>query len=218
AALARQGAAAIRALNQRAWALMREGWLRDAPGGLNFLDPPLDRWLGGLLFPRPRCHDPGLPEGREYRAFLDRADLAQASHALDLAEFWGRLLLELLGIDPSQLKALAQAPIHAPEPAGLRQTMVVATWLARQDLGLTGLEPLPPAQLSPAVAALKAGLQGPLAKRMNQSCQALGDPAAAALCGEVMRQVLWSLAQDLGRLDPGQPLDPRFVNALVIGR
>ncbi|MFZ5585593.1 MAG: DUF6178 family protein [Thermodesulfobacteriota bacterium] len=218
AALARRGAQAIRALNQRAWALMRQGWLKDAPGGLNFLDPPLDRWLGGLLFPRPRCYDPGLPEGREYRAFLGLADLEQAAHSLELAEFWGRLLLELLGIDPAELKALAEAPIHAPEPAGLRQTMVLATWLARQELGLAGLAPLAPEMLNPAVAVLKTGLQGSLARRMHQSCQALHDPAAAELCGEVMRQALWSLAQDLGRLDAGQPLDPRFVGALVVAR
>ncbi|MCA1906303.1 MAG: DUF6178 family protein [Desulfarculus sp.] len=218
AALARQGAAAIRALNQRAWALMRDGWLKDIPNGLHFLDPPLDRWLGGLLFPKPRCHDPRLPEGREYRAFTTREDLDRAAHALTQAEFWPVLLFDLLGLDRRELRALFERKIWPEDSREVRASGVVATWLARQALGLPGLAPLPPASLGPAVAALKAGLQGPLARRLHQSCQALADPVQAALARETLGQTLWLMAQELSGLDPSQTLEPRFVGLLVIER
>jgi len=116
AALARQGAAAIRGLNQRAWQLTSEGWLSKTPSGLHLLEPPLDRWLAGLLYPRPRCWDPGLGHDREYRAFLSLADVEAADDALDQAEFWGVLLVELMGLDLDQIKALMEASVY-PEDA-----------------------------------------------------------------------------------------------------
>ncbi len=218
AALARQGAAAIRGLNQRAWVLMREGWLKDVPTGLHFLDPPLDRWLGGLLFPKPRCYDPRLPQGREYRAFMTRDDLDRADRGLAQAEFWPVLLFDLLGLDRQELRELFGRKVWPVDPKEIRASGVVATWLARQALDLPGLAPLPQASLGPALAALKAGLQGPLARQLHESCQALADPGQAALAQETLGQTLWIMAQELSGLDPGQTLEPQFVGLLVIER
>lgn len=218
AALARQGAAALRRLNRRAWALLKEGWLKDLPTGLYVLDHPLDRWLAGLVFPRPRCFDPKLPAGREYRSFLSLADLEAAETNLSQAEFWGQLLFELLAIDPRQAAALFNKPFLPADPEEIKLSHLLGTWLARRALGLTGLEPIPLAQLPAAVAALQEGLAGELARDVERSLEALTDPAQVRLAQRSLNGILASLKRDLGRLDPQGELDPRFVGGLVLAR
>jgi hypothetical protein len=217
-ALARQGSEAIRALNRRAWALVGEGWLKDLPTSLYLLDPPLDRWLAGLLAKRPRCFDHGLGQGREYRAFLGLADLAQAERFLSQAEFWGELLLELMGISRQELLALFEETVWPEDPREIKLTWVVGTWLARRALGLTGLAPLPAERLNEAVAALQAGLKGPLGEELAASCRALSDPAKAALAGDMLRGALEELSRLLKVLNPKGGLDPRFLGGLVVER
>ncbi len=217
-ALARQGAAAIRQLNRRAWLLLREGWLAGLPTSLHLLDEPLDRCVGGLLFPRPRCYDPGLGAGREYRAFLSLSDLEQSRHYLSLAEFGGRLLFELLGIERQELVDLLGAEVWPADPQQIKLSMVVATWLARRALGLTGLAPLPAASLAEAVTALQKGLKGDLAREAQAACQALPDPAEASLASESLRQVLGHIQRELGGLAKNAPMDPRYLAGLVIER
>ncbi|MBI5524306.1 MAG: hypothetical protein HY910_16900 [Desulfarculus sp.] len=218
AALARQGAAAIRELNRRAWHLLRQGWLAGLPTGLHILDEPLDRWLGGLVFPRPRCYDPALGAGREYRAFRCLADLEQARACLDLAEFGGRLLFELLGVERRQLIELLGARAWPADPAQIKFSAVVATWLARRALELEGLAPIPAPDLARAVAALQAGLKSGLAEQARASCQALADPAQAALAGELLRRVLGNIQQELAGIRAGQPLQGQFITGLVSQR
>ena len=92
-ALARKGASALRGLNQRAHALLREGWLKGIPNNLHIFDEPLDRNLAGLLFTRPRFYDPDLAGGKEYRSFRGLADLELASRRMSQCEFWGRLFV-----------------------------------------------------------------------------------------------------------------------------
>ncbi len=218
-ALARQGAQTLRELNRRAWALLREGWLKDMPGGLLFLDPPLDRALAGLCFSRPRCYDASLGADKEFRAFQGLADLAQAERYLAQAEFWGRLLLEYLGLAKEEMAALAAAPQGAEEEpeaaAPLKLHAVLATWLARRSLGLPGLAALPRAQAAPALAALQKGLAGPLQKELAHSLRGLTDPGQAALAGEMLRAALALIAQELAGLDPDR-VDPQYIDALIV--
>jgi len=218
AALARQGAAALRRLNRRAWALLKEGWLKDMPTGLHVLDHPLDRWLAGLVFPRPRCFDPKLPDGREYRSFLSLADLEAAEVHLSQAEFWGQLLFKLLAIDPRQAAALFGEPFLPVEAEDIKLSHVLGTWLARRALGTPGLEPIPLAKLPQAVDALQQGLAGELAREVERSLQALSDPAQVQLARRSLNGVLAALKRDLGRLDLKGELDPRFVGGLVLAR
>ena len=98
-ALARRGAKALRELNQRAHALLREGWLKGIPNNLHLFDAPLDRNLAGLLFTRPRFFDPGLSGGKEYRSFRGLADLEMAARGLAKAEFWGRILFDFMALE-----------------------------------------------------------------------------------------------------------------------
>ncbi len=216
AALARRGAAALRGLNRRAWALVREGWLSRMPASLYILDPPLDHWLAGLVFPRPRCYAPGLGQGREYRSFTSLADLEAAEAGLALAELWGRLLFDYMGLTLDEVAGLVRDAAWPDDPQEIKLTHVMGTWLARRALGMEGLAPIPSARLGAAVAALQTGLQGPLAEELLRSVQALEPAAEAELAGELLRETLERLRQELGGLDPDAALEPAFVGGLVL--
>lgn len=216
AALARRGAAALRGLNKRAWALLREGWLAQMPATLHILDAPLDRWLAGLVFPRPRCYGPKLGQGREYRSFTSLADLEEAEANLARAELWGRLLFDYMGLAPEALAGLVRAAAWPEDVQDVKLTHVMGTWLARRALGLQGLEPIPSGMLGRAVAALQEGLEGALATELLDSLRALDDKDEAAMAGELLRGVLERLRQELGGLNPDAPLEPAFVGGLVI--
>ncbi len=218
AALARTGAQAIRELNQRAHRLMREGWLQGLPTGLHLLEPPLDRVLAGLMFPRPRFHDPSLGEGREYRSFTSLADLEQARRQLEQAEFWGELLFDLMGLRREEVAGLVVGEVWPDDPLEIKISAVVGTWLARRALGLAGLAPIPADRLNQALAALQDGLKGELARELEESCRALPDPRRARLAGELLRGVLRRLEEELARLNLQAELNPAFIYGVVSER
>lgn len=216
AALARAGAAEVRKLNQRATALLTEGWLKGIPIGLHVLDEPLDRWLAGLIYPRPRCYDPSLGQAREFRPFMTTADIERAQDALDQAEFMGVLVFDLLGMDRlAVVELLAQRAINdETDPIKLEQ--LITTWLARRALGMEGHGPIDPSQLGPAVAALQEGLAGALPDELLASCAALNDPTQASLAGRIMRGVLTRIKNELGRLDAEADLNPDLVGLILV--
>lgn len=216
AALARHGSTAIRRINRRAWVLAKEGWLSKMPTGLHILEPPLDRWLAGLLYARPRCYDPGLDQNREYRAFQGLADLKTAGDALDQAEFWGTLLLELIALDPQEIRKLYEQKVLPSDVTDIKLSHILGTWLARREMGLKGLAPIPAGRLPEAVTALQKGLAGGLEEDMASSLRALPDPAQAALAERALRGVLHRLSLELAGLDPEGELDPRFIAGLVL--
>ncbi len=216
AALARQGSQALRRLNHRAFLLVNQGWLKDVPTGLHLLDQPLDRWVAGLLYPRPRCYDPNLGQGREYRSFLRLADLEMASRQLDKAEFWGRLLLEFMAIKPGELRDTITGAGWPQEPEEIKTSALMGTWLARRALGLGGLAPIPRAELNRAVRALQAGLKGELSRELMDSCAALAQPQAAALASQLLRGVLDYLEEELARIDTSREVEPAFIAGLVV--
>ncbi|MCF8066240.1 MAG: DUF6178 family protein [Desulfarculaceae bacterium] len=216
AALARHGSAAVRGLNRRAWVLAREGWLSKMPTGLHILEPPLDRWMAGLLYARPRCYDPSLGKDREYRAFVGQADLEAADDALAQAGFWGTLLLELLALDPQEIRGLYEANVLPADITEIKLSHILGTWLARREMGLEGLAPIPAERLPEAVTALQIALKGGLEEELAESLRALPDPAQASLAGRSLRGVLHRLSQELAGLNPQGELDPRFIAGLVV--
>ncbi|MCF8123422.1 MAG: DUF6178 family protein [Desulfarculaceae bacterium] len=216
AALARHGSAAVRGLSRRAWVLAREGWLSKMPTGLHILEPPLDRWMAGLLYARPRCYDPSLGKDREYRAFVGQADLEAADDALAQAGFWGTLLLELLALDPQEIRGLYEANVLPADITEIKLSHILGTWLARREMGLEGLAPIPAERLPEAVTALQIALKGGLEEELADSLRALPDPAQASLAGRSLRGVLHRLSQELAGLNPQGELDPRFIAGLVV--
>ena len=216
AALARQGAAAVRRLNQRAWRLLKEGWLAGLPTGLHLLDDPLDHWLAGLVFPRPRCYDPGLGQTRQYRPFLSTADLKRAEAALAEAEYLGRLVFDLMGLDRLAVAEMLAARAVQDEANPVKLGQVIATWLAARALGRNETGPLPAADFKPAVAALQQALAGTLRRELLESCAALEDPQEAEMAGRLMNRVIQNMELDLGRLDLEADLDPELVGLILV--
>lgn len=217
-ALARQGAQAIRELNLRAHVLVNEGWMKGLPTGLHILDSPLDRALAGLIFPRPRCYDSNLTGNREYRSFMTLADLEQSRRYLEMAEYWGVLLFELMGIERTGLAELLVGDVWPSEPTEIKLSLVLGTWLARRAMGLSGLAPIEQKDVSQALAGLKKGLEGELAQEVMASCQGISNPARAALASELLRGVLNSLEEELRYLNLEADLDPSFIRGLVVRR
>jgi hypothetical protein len=215
AGLARQGAQAIRTLNRRAYDLIHSGWLAGLPTGLHVLDPPWDRWLAGLIYPRPRCFDPG--QGREYRSFLHKADLEQASSRLAEIEFAGQMLFELLGIERLELAALLTGQKCLNEPLEIKLSTVVTTWLARQMLGWPGLKPIPRAKLNQVVKLLQEKLTTELPEMLMRSCQAL-EPERQEPARRLVGSLLETMRTHISRLNPESELDPEFVGVLVVAR
>ena len=215
AALARQGAQAVRLLNRRAFELTQHGWLAGLPTGLHLLDPPWDRWVAGLIYPRPRCYDPG--QGREYRSFLHKADLDQAADRMAEAEFAGQLLFDLLGIDRLELAGLLTGQDSVNEPTDIKLSTVVTTWLARQMLGWPGLKPIPRAELGRVVAFLQEKLTSELPRMLMDSCRAL-DPEREEPARRLLGTLLEIMRTHISRLNPAADLEPAFVGVLVVGR
>lgn len=215
ASVARQGAGVLRELNTRAWVLLREGWLSKISTGLRILDAPLDRWLAGLTFIRPRCYDHSLGFDREYRAFASVSDVEAARLRLTQAELWGRILFEYMDLTPETINALLAQAVWPADKEDIHLSHVMGTWLARQALGLKGLSPIEAASLPQAVAALQKGLSGPLAQELTASLQALPQAQDAAGAGVLLRAALNRLRQELGGLSIQAELNPEFVGGLV---
>ena len=218
AVLARQGAQTVRQLNYAGWKLVKEGWLKEIPTGVMVLDAPLDRAVAGLIFPQPRCYDPNLGEDREYRAFRNLADLAQARRQLQKAWFWGRLLHDLLGLKPKEVRGLFETQVWPEDPEEIKTSAILGTWLARRALGLEGLAPIGEDELPRALAALQEGLSGSLSAELDQSCCTLTDPDEAALAGQLVRGVLGTLQYELGRVDPKIKPNPAFIYGIIVER
>lgn len=215
AALARQGAQAVRQINRRAFELIQHGWLAGLPTGLHLLDTPWDRWLAGLVYPRPRCYDPG--QGREYRSFLHKADLDQAGDRLAEIEFAGQMLFDLLGIDRLELAALLTGQECVNEPMDIKLSAVVTTWLARRMLGWPGLKPIPRKELGRVVAFLQDRLTDELPRMLMDSCRAL-DPEREQPARRLLGTLLEIMRTHISRLNPDADLEPAFVGVLVVER
>jgi len=104
----------------------------------------------------------------------------------------------------------------ADEANPIKLGQVIATWLARRELGLEGLALLERNRFNEAVEALKRGLDGPLGEELMDSCAAVADPGEAGLAGKIMRGILGRMTEDLSRLDTSLDLDPDLVGLILV--
>ncbi len=215
AALARHGASAVRALNNKAWTLMQEGWMKDLPAGLNLLDAPLDHWLAGLLFKLPRYYDEG--QKPEYRPFMSVAEINQADHMLDQAAFWGRLMFELLAWNRLDFLALITGPAWPLDPGERKLSQVLGTWLARRALKLSPeLAPIPQEHLRAAIAALQEGFKGQWLSQALASGHGLADRQEASLASRLLSETIENLRRQLGHVNLRAELNPAFIGGFII--
>lgn len=216
-ALARHGAQAIRKLNNQAWTLMQEGWMKDLPTGLNLLDAPLDHWLAGILFKLPRYYDKGNKP--EYRGFFTIGEINEAQEHLDEAVFWGKLMFELLGWQRLDMLAMLTAPAWPQDPAERKLSHILGTWLARRSLNLAPeLAPLPQSQLKPAILALQKGFSGQWASQALASSKSLQNQRESALAGKLLSQAIQNLSNQLRYVNIEAEIDPAFITGLIIAQ
>ncbi len=219
--LFREGHEQAVALQARLHRLRRTGWASRHPRALELLDAPLRPALMGLLQPRPLYFDARAREGEAaFRDFRSMAEIEETRAALALAEILGRILVERLGLDLA--RALAEAERR---PFGLHFSAVFLTALAWHATGgRLACEPLPPevtAQFLRTVASQRTADPGAPARCLEAFLETLQrelefevhERATLAAFG---RACLEKLREECGSLDPGRPVEARFVSCLLL--
>jgi hypothetical protein len=220
--LFREGYAGVNELRARAHALTREGWASHHPAALKLLDTPVAERIEALLEARPGFVEvgedgqPGQPRG-----FLGLEEIRETAASVELAEVVGSVLTERLGLE-----------IEEAERAGRDQTGEVPTfstvfltllaWHAtRRKLRA---DPLPGERVLDFMRAVASRRTAPpdageravegLLRALTQRVE-LGARELAVLQA-FARFSLERLAEQCSGLDPGVPVDPRFVTCMLI--
>lgn len=210
--LFREGYALAVELQERARALVRDGWLSADPRALELLEPPDAESIRGLLAPRPLYGGRGVSP----RPFRSLAEIEDVRAVLETAEVIGRLWVDRLGLDVAQV-------IRDSDPPRLSALMLTRqAWHATRS-ELRG-DPLPAevvADFLRSVASRRtAGGDAPertmdgLTDRMIRAFAL--EAREAALLRAFGRGCLSRLREECAALDPGVPLDPRHVSCLLL--
>jgi hypothetical protein len=200
-------------LKFRAKALFEKGaWFSAPEGREEFLDSPFKEMLQGLFFKQPRCFDSAF-EGR-YRPFLALAELEEVAKKLAELEVLGRVLSRLPGYSAPEIKALGRRPLYQ---AGSTLMAVLLTGLARWSLaGEWGPKPLSVPELEkigrrilePAV--LDSWVETVMAR------EGIGSAAEEAVLRAWLVRARDRLAEEISRVPPDRPLDPRYISLLLV--
>ncbi len=215
--LFREGHGQAVELQARARAMTRDGWAAGHERALDLLDPPLRERIDALLEPPAAGH--GAPTPR--RAFRSTAELDEARVALEIAEVMGRFFFGRLGLDLGHSLAGA-APDATEAPSFTTIFLTLLAWNSAR--GLVSVEPLPHDVLADflrsVVSRRTADPDAParsleaLVRRLREEHGL--DPRQTALFEAFGRAGLERLAAECGALDPGNPVDPRFVTCLWV--
>jgi hypothetical protein len=202
-------------LRHRTERFLREGWPARRGARLDLLEGRDRDLLQGLARPRP-VFWAGLAEpGRiDHRDFETLADVERASEQLDFIELQGHLILDLLGLDPFATPGAATfstmfrcAFVHLAAGSGFRFDPVTLADLQRfLEVGMTGGEGrrrLDEGHREEAMLFLEGRLSG-------------AAPGLRARVRALATEWLARLEEEIGGLDPGAAIDPRFVGGLWI--
>jgi len=220
--LFREGYARAVAVQNRARAMVATGWASTHPEALRLLDPPLGPAIDGLLRPRPMHFDPrAASDAEEYRDFRSLEEIEEAGVAVSVAETLGRVFVERLGVDVSALLAAEDRLPHG----ALRFSTLFLTALAWSAArGELRGEPLPPevtAHFLRTVASRRTAdpesASRALREFLDRLVVALGlEPAGHTALRAFGAACLERLAEECSALDPGAPVDPRYVSCLLL--
>jgi len=220
--LFREGFGQAVELQGRARLLTREGWASTHPRALELLDTPVRERIEALLEPRPLYFEiggEGSPGGT--RPFRTGSDLSETRGALEIAEVVGGLLVDRLGLDPA--RALDRERPERAEPP--RLSTFTLTFLARHaSRGELDGNPLPAelvADFLRNVAARRTAPPHAPARALDAWVRATGDrfglnPHETTVLTAFGRACLEQLDAECGSLDPGLPVNPRYVSCLLI--
>lgn len=209
-------------LQRRARVLTAEGWASSHPRALELLDTPLRERVEALLEPRPMYYEVGgeqIPSGS--RPFRLSTELDQTLIAVEIAEAVGNLLVGRFGLDLK--KTLEQERVERAElPRFSTFLLTFLAWHAARG-ELRG-EPLPTdvvADFLRTVASRRTADPDAPARALGGWVVKLGeqfslDAQTLSLVEAFGRACLEQLAAECASLDPGIPLDPRYVSCLLI--
>lgn len=222
--LFREGHALAVELQQRARLLLRDGWAGGNREALALLDPPIGERVAALLRPRPMFWDVASDEYAGYRRdFRSLDEIEESKAAVEMAEVLGALLVDRLGLDVSRTLLDGERLLGHPPRFSAALLTVLAWHAARGEL--RG-DPLPadvvsdflrnvgsrrtaPPQAPPR--ALELFLRG-LAERFALT------PRELSVLQSFGRYCLERLGAECGALDPGVPVDRRYVSCLLMAQ
>ena len=220
--LFREGYGQAVELQRRVHELSSTGWARVHPRALELLDSPIRERLAALLQPRPEYFEVGreATPGRT-RPFRSSSEIAETRVALELAEFLGQLMVDQLQLDLAQALE-RELPDGADPPRFSTFLLTILAWHAVRDELRS--DPLPDDVLADflrTVASRRtAGPDAPsraLEALTHRLCQAFDlGPNQRLLWTGFGRACLAQLTAQTASLDPGIPVDPRYVSCLLV--
>jgi hypothetical protein len=220
--LFREGYALIAALGTRAAGLKQDGWAAAHPQALALLDSPIRERVEGLLAERPLFFELGVDDKKGvYRDFHTPEEVEEAQVALEMAETFGRLLIEEFGLDVTRVMRARRSEEARPVSFG---TFLLTAMAWHHTTGELRGVPLPleeasrflqevaipgsdqPALTEQALSSLidAVHLRSPLTPREKSVFHAFG-----TYCLE-------RLAEECRKLDVNRPVDPRRIPSLLL--
>jgi hypothetical protein len=220
--LFREGWARAVELQRRSRTLTREGWAAGHPRALEMLDSPVRERLEALLEARPSYYEIGDDESAAgLRPFRSTADLDETAVAVEIAEVVGGLLVDRLGLDVR--RALdEERPERAEPPRFSTFLLTFLAWhAARGELRGDPLTEDVTSDFLRTVASRRSAGPDAAARALDALVQHVQrtfdlEPRPTAVLVSFGRACLEQLSAECGALDPGIPVDPRFVSCLLI--
>jgi hypothetical protein len=212
--LFREGYAEAARLQRGARELLSSGWASDHPRSLELLDAPIRKRMRGLLASRPLYVEfDERGQAGEGRDFASMAEIEETRVSLEMAEVVGRLLIRGLGLDIDRLVKAGDPAAGRPYRFSNVMLTLLAWHAARSELRS---DPLPPdiaagfiRDISSADEAFGAMIKE-LADRFAIESREIS--VLQAFC----RFCLKLLAEECGSLDPGAPIDYRYISCLLL--
>ncbi len=218
--LFRFGAATVADLGRRAVSLRRRGWLTQMGLGLEVLDDPLSDVVHALARPRPVYPAQALDGATTNRDFRSADEVDQCSFLLGRVEMLGRLFIDGLGLDLASADIFNLEGCTPDTETELTLGLIFRTAIATSILG-GGLRyaPIEADQLAALVEGIRALEEDESAQQLQRLlAERLDVPEADDLSHlrDFVEENLASLRSSIAGIDLSQPVDPRFVGAVIV--
>ena len=218
--LFREGYGQAIELQQRAHELSRTGWAGGHPRALELLDSPIRERLAALLQARPEYIESQTTAGRT-RPFRLMSEITETRVTLELAEFLGQLMIDHLGLDLEHALA-RELPDGGDPPRFSTLLLTFLAWHATRDE--LRCDPLPADVLSDFlrnVASRRTAAPDAPARALEALTRRLVEDFKLGsrplpLLNRFGRACLEQLSAQTAALDPGIPIDPRYVTCLLV--
>lgn len=219
--LFREGYARAAELQSRAREWLRSAWAGGDPETLDLLDTPIRQRMRALLEPRPKYFEAGdQAESGRMRDFESLVEIHQAQLALELADVLGRLLVDRLGLDVGRTVDAGRTRVHPVRFSTLILTTL--TWHAAR--GEIRGDPVPADVMGDFLRTVASRRTAPPEAAGRALKRWVGDltsrfdlpPREVAVIDGFGKACLEQLAAECAGLDPGVPVDSRYVSCVLL--